>query len=248
MENFKVTWQVKYYDHEPEITYLTEELIESKNLESLKDYLDENAMDHSPEMDVPHEDGDFNIEWVLIHDQSGKELYRDADFTDESLNNADVEDTSSPIAQEEVLEGLEVEYYDSGQKESEANYKDGVQHGKYTSWYENGQKELEENWVNGEKDGKFVFWNEDGQKLEEVSWKFGNLDGESNYWHDNGQLAQEENWLDGNAHGKFITYYENGQKESEVNWSNDKQHGESITWDENGKIVSEEIYKDGEIQ
>ena len=68
MENFKVTWEVKYYDHEPEIIYYTEELIESKNLESLKDYLDENAMDHSPEMDVPHEDGDFNIEWVLIHD------------------------------------------------------------------------------------------------------------------------------------------------------------------------------------
>ena len=92
MENFKVTWEVKYYDHEPEIIYLAEELIESKNLESLKDYLDENAMDHSPEMDVPHEDGDFNIEWVLIHDQSGKELYRDADFTDESSNNNDVED------------------------------------------------------------------------------------------------------------------------------------------------------------
>jgi len=43
MENFKVTWEVKYYDHEPEIVYLAEELIESKNLESLTDYLDENG-------------------------------------------------------------------------------------------------------------------------------------------------------------------------------------------------------------
>ena len=66
MENFTVTWEVKYYDHQPEIVYYTEELIESKNLESLKEYLDENAMDHSPEMDVQHEEGDFNIEWVLI--------------------------------------------------------------------------------------------------------------------------------------------------------------------------------------
>ena len=36
MENFKVTWEVKYYDHEPETTYLTEELFESKNLKSLE--------------------------------------------------------------------------------------------------------------------------------------------------------------------------------------------------------------------
>ena len=89
MENFSVTWEVKYHDHQPEIVYCTEELIESKNLASLKKYLDENAMDHSPEMDVPYEEGDFNIEWVLIHDQSGKELYRDEDFIDEDSDTVD---------------------------------------------------------------------------------------------------------------------------------------------------------------
>ena len=87
MENFTVTWEVKYYDHEPEITYLTEELIESKNLESLTDYLDENAMDHTPEMNVPYESGDFNIEWVKIQDaETDKELWRDpyTEFDDAS--------------------------------------------------------------------------------------------------------------------------------------------------------------------
>ena len=87
MENFTVTWEVKYYDHQPEIVYYTEELIESKNLESLKEYLDENAMDHTPEMNVPYESGDFNIEWVKIQDaETDKELWRDpyTDFDDES--------------------------------------------------------------------------------------------------------------------------------------------------------------------
>jgi len=43
MENFKVTWEVKYYDHEPEIVYLAEELIESKSTmrETMKNWIEE---------------------------------------------------------------------------------------------------------------------------------------------------------------------------------------------------------------
>ena len=158
MENFTVTWEVKYYDHQPEIVYCTEELIESNNLESLIEYLDENAMEHSPELNVPHEDGDFNIEWVLIHDQSGKELYRDADFIDEVSTNNEIEDISSPIASEELPEGTVIEYYENGQKESEGSYKDGKEDGLHKYWYENGQKSAEENWKDGNKNGKLTTW------------------------------------------------------------------------------------------
>ena len=33
----------------------------------------------------------------------------------------------------------ETDYYENGQIESEANYKDGILDGKVTYWYENGQ-------------------------------------------------------------------------------------------------------------
>ena len=47
-------------------------------MDSLKEYLDENAMDHTPEMNVPYQSGDFNIEWVKIQDaETDKELWRD---------------------------------------------------------------------------------------------------------------------------------------------------------------------------
>ena len=39
--------------------------------------------------------------------------------------------------------GLHTEYYDNGQKKSEATYKDGVYDGKRAQWYENGQKSSE---------------------------------------------------------------------------------------------------------
>jgi hypothetical protein len=79
MSEFIVTWEVSY--SESEKVYLTDEYIESKDLNSLKEYLGENAMDHTPEMNVPYESGDFNIEWVKIQDaETDKELWRDTDF------------------------------------------------------------------------------------------------------------------------------------------------------------------------
>lgn len=48
--------------------------------------------------------------------------------------------------------GLHTEYYDSGQKSSEVNYKNAKRNGKTISWFENGQKRYEDNY----KDGKLV--------------------------------------------------------------------------------------------
>ena len=87
MSEFIVTWEVSY--SESEKVYLTDEYIESKDLNSLKEYLGENAMDHTPEMNVPYESGDFNIEWVKIQDaETDKELWRDP-YTDfeETIDN-----------------------------------------------------------------------------------------------------------------------------------------------------------------
>ena len=245
MENFKVTWEVKYYDHQPEIVYCAEELIESKNLESLTEYLDENAMEHSPEMDVPHEEGDFNIEWVLIHDQSGKELYRDVDFTDESSNNNDVEDTPSPIAQEEILEGRVIEYYENGQKESEGNFKDGKEEGLHTGWYDSGQKESEINFKDGDYHGKKTVWYENGQKESEENWKDDNKNGKLTTWYENGQIESESYFKDHNEDSKWTNWFENGQIHSEGCSKNGQWDGKHTYWYENGQKEAETIYKNG---
>ena len=88
MSDFIVTWEVSY--SESEKVYLTDEYIESKDLDSLKEYLGENAMEHTPEMNVPYETGDFNIEWIMIQDaNTEKELWRDP-YTEfkEKIDNA----------------------------------------------------------------------------------------------------------------------------------------------------------------
>ena len=78
--NYTVTWSVEFYDADK--VYTTEEQFEAENLDSLFDSLDEGLSEDlfMPEDDVPSHDGDFNIEYVIIKDETGKEVYRDADF------------------------------------------------------------------------------------------------------------------------------------------------------------------------
>ncbi|KKK75078.1 hypothetical protein LCGC14_2877350 [marine sediment metagenome] len=42
-----------------------------------------------------------------------------------------------------------IEYYSTGQKYWETEYKNGIQHGKSMSWHEDGQKWWESNYKNG---------------------------------------------------------------------------------------------------
>ena len=70
------------------IIYTTKKEFESENLESLFDLLEEGIGDETiqPEIDVPHIDGDINVEYVLIHDNNKKEVYRDEDFDETKVS------------------------------------------------------------------------------------------------------------------------------------------------------------------
>lgn len=94
MEEFLITWEVTYdgmdeadvtfpediIDLSP-ATYYTKEWYEAEDFDSLYNHLNEHGVEHTPEMNVPFHDGDFNIEWVLVQDKDNKEVHRDEDFT-----------------------------------------------------------------------------------------------------------------------------------------------------------------------
>jgi len=69
---------------------------------------------------------------------------------------------------------------------------------KWTIWYESGQKESEVNYKNGQKDGKSTWWNKKGQKVKQKNYKNGKLDGKLIEWFQfNGQIKREENYKNG---------------------------------------------------
>ena len=80
LKDFSVTWEINYYDHEPEKVFFDVMGEEAENLDALLDELGENSMDREPENSTPIGLGDFNIEWIKIEDDNGKEVWRDEDY------------------------------------------------------------------------------------------------------------------------------------------------------------------------
>jgi len=70
--------------------------------------------------------------------------------------------------------------------------------GKSTTWYESGQKKSEANYKNGKLDGKSTWWNKRGQKIRQKEYKSGKLDGKLIEWFQfNGEIKREENYKNG---------------------------------------------------
>ena len=82
---FTVKWQVEFYDKDLKLYCNIDE--DENNVNTLDDifiFLNEGLEKSdtlTPEMNVEFHEGNFNIEYVIIYDESGKELYRDSDCT-----------------------------------------------------------------------------------------------------------------------------------------------------------------------
>ena len=66
--------------------------------------------------------------------------------------------------------GKATDFYENGQKKTEAHYVEGEYHGLFTSWFENGRKELDIHYVDGEMHGLFTSWYMSGQKKVETHY------------------------------------------------------------------------------
>jgi len=87
MATFTVSWWITFFDHDPEIHYLVNEDFEADNLDDLYETLDE-GMDNNefePEESIPNnwDLGNVNIEYGIIRDDQGNELYKDDDLKEE---------------------------------------------------------------------------------------------------------------------------------------------------------------------
>jgi len=88
MPSFTVTFELKsfYEDEQFNMSSIAKEEFDSDDLEELFDELNdgdviENIDDSSViNLDADDSPQEVNIEYVLIHDESGSELYRDEDY------------------------------------------------------------------------------------------------------------------------------------------------------------------------
>ena len=151
----------------------------------------------------------------------------------------------------DILEGLRTEWYESGQKKAEVNYKDGKIEGLWTYWDKNDGKEYK-----GEIERKY---GKDGTFFEYPKWRFhhpkrhytlknGKYNGLVTLWYENGQKKSETNYKDDKNEGLYTLWYESGQKKSEINYKDGKEDGLRTEWYENGQKKREANSKDGYLE
>lgn len=132
-----------------------------------------------------------------------------------------------------------------GQVENLEHYKDGKQHGLEIMWYENGQKYSEINYRDGKKHGLQNLWYENGQKESELTRKDGEFHGPVTKWWENGNMCYSKNYLDGEYHGLSTEWHENGQKKNETNYNDGEKNGLQTWWDNDGNVIRQSRWKIG---
>ena len=144
--------------------------------------------------------------------------------------------------------GVAVDKYANEKKKSEATYKDGKKEGLQTEWYDSGQKRWEVTFNKyGKHDGPGTSWHENGQMMAKKTYKNGKPEGLVTEWHENGQKSSEVTYKDGKEEGLMTRWHENGQKAEEMTFKDGEPEGLSTMWHENGQKQHEATYKYGEL-
>ena len=99
MSHYIVIFLITFTDDEDEILYSVTEGFDAKNLQSLFDLLNEGIQNDeiAPEENIMNQpEGDVNIDYVIIYDNDGKEIYRDKELN-EKLSNKEFNENLVPI-------------------------------------------------------------------------------------------------------------------------------------------------------
>jgi antitoxin component YwqK of YwqJK toxin-antitoxin module len=115
--------------------------------------------------------------------------------------------------------------------------------GLYRTWYENGQLESEANYKDGKKDGLYRWWHCDssGKLKEESNYKDGKWNGSCKWWHENGALEIESNYKDGRKDGLYRWWTDNIQLQVEDNYKDGERYGLQKWRDKNGELKEEYV-------
>jgi antitoxin component YwqK of YwqJK toxin-antitoxin module len=146
---------------------------------------------------------------------------------------------------EDLRHGVQIKYYENGNKQSEIYFENGKREGPAYFWFEDGKKDIEGNFKNDLQNGLWTYWRTDGQKGNEGYFVDGKMHGIWTYWYGNGQIWKEAEYNMGVKHGKWIIYYENGNLFRKGQFENDKEIGLWKEWYDDGQLKLEGNFENG---
>lgn len=135
--------------------------------------------------------------------------------------------------QEKPYSGWVKVYHESGQIHALAQCKDGKKNGIEVGWYENGNKQWQRQWKDDQREGLWTGWYENGNKEGEANLKNGKVDGLKAEWYENGNKKSEETYKEGKK-DCFESWYENENKRAISTFENEKMMTQT-RWKPNGE-------------
>ena len=133
----------------------------------------------------------FAIIFILLFASWGK--LREVNITDTEIREGIV----YVKGETEAFTGIIKSYYDNGNLESEANFKDGKKEGLFKKYYENGDLKSEANFKDGKGNGIGKIYYPNGNLESEISVKDDKFEGLFKLYYENGYLIAEHYYKDG---------------------------------------------------
>ena len=133
------------------------------------------------------------VGWYTLGQKHFEGYYlRDSDMPEPSYDwwKGTVATTATKASEKDLQHGAWIEWYQSGNKKTEAQYDHGVAVGRFTWWYENGQKQAEVDFHAGVLGGTWVTWHPNGLKESQAEFKNGELVDQWMHWDADGKLVE----------------------------------------------------------
>jgi antitoxin component YwqK of YwqJK toxin-antitoxin module len=104
-----------------------------------------------------------------IKDQSTEKNYNGNGLQEQYYPNGQLK-MSGKINNSGQKEGIWTSYFENGKKNSESNFKNGLNDGYSMVWYPNGNVRYFGDYANGKKVGEWTFYNEKGEFVKTESF------------------------------------------------------------------------------
>lgn len=121
--------------------------------------------------------------------------------------------------------GKLLDFYDSGNKKFEVDYRKGVENGNMYLFHENGQIQLQAVWSKGKRLDMEIGYDEDGNKIYEGIYRKGHLLERMDYYSSgkkrrNRKYIYSREYQENVPHGEEFVWDEDGNIEQIFHWKN----------------------------
>jgi len=137
------------------------------------------------------------------------------------------------VNEQGALEGRWTEYYNTGEKRAEGDYKAGKREGDWTYFHRSGSVEQKGRYQNGLAQGLWVWYYENGARHREENYRKGKEDGASVEYDENGAVITQGDYIDGLRDGKWT--YHVGDHREEGAYKDGLKDGPWVHTYENGR-------------